>query len=222
MPATGPLTAVLGASKVGVVLGNGSQIDSLTRCFWKKIQDPKFITLGINRICCATTPLVNGFAPDLHLVIDAPPDLEGPYYKAVSTGLRSITDKTWRLTSHEYNTDRWPHDQRLDRDKQYLGPTSAYHMRHSSADAAINILYRIGVRDIVLYGVEFNGTTRCATVPKIDEQSPKTEHDGWYIPAIDAVKSQIANLPGLRVRCGCKTSRLVQDKVVEFGDVFEE
>lgn len=210
----GPLHANLARGRVGVVFGNGPSIDSIPDDVWRTISDRnRFLTIGINRFCISTAAKQRNFAPSLHMIWDR--GWMGTEKNAVlANGLRALDGMTWRLTSVE-GKQYWPHDEILDPDDAYAGAPHSVYMRHSSADACVNLLARCGCKTIYLFGVELNSSSHMQS--SLPVESACCGQDNWAQGAIDGIRSQMAAFPGLHVVCACETSRLVSSKVLPFG-----
>lgn len=195
-----------GAGRIGIVLGNGPQIDKLPEKFFRTIESSEYLSIGINRIAISKRCSSVDFAPDLHVVWDCP-EVNSDYYKELSAGLERIAGRTWRLTANQWGCDRWPHDQALDTDGQYRGSPGEAYMRHSSADLCVNILARCGCREIYLFGCELTGGGRCETT--LIENSAACASRDWAVAASDGIISQMLGL-GVRVYSGSADSFLVE------------
>jgi hypothetical protein len=89
-------------------------------------------------------------------------------------------------------------------------------MAHSSADACINILYRLGCRDIFLYGVQLHGGGRCRT--GISEPAAACADPAWARAASDAILSARKALP-VTLYSGTRDSMLVSEGVCSYREL---
>ena len=202
------------ANKIGVVLGNGPQIDELHSLFARRFDSA--VVIGVNRICCAAACRAHDYAPDLHLVWDAP-RVGVRLFDALRDGLARIEGRSWRLTSTEKNTDLYPHDQKLDAADETLGLPTAVRMVHGSTDAAANYLCRLGVREIYVFGVEMTSNEHCKLSPPIkDFDAPWLTNQTWIEQALRAWEILRDEVPGLKLYCGCRDSLLVSRGVLDY------
>jgi CMP-N-acetylneuraminic acid synthetase len=211
-----PPDDTFGRVRTGVILGNGPQIDTLGAEFWRKISDWNHLSIGVNRICCAETPLKYGFAPDMHLVWDSG-NRGNPLTEAQRAGLEKLDGRTWRLISHEPYARCYPHDQVLENDDRIEGPPRAAKLFNVSTDAALNLLYRMGVREFYIYGVEMNDNQHCK-VAGLDESKFEVPwaSDEQLQKGLDAWRKVINAHPDAKIYCACETSQLVKRGVMEF------
>lgn len=211
-----PLTPTMQVhNAIGIVLGNGPQIDALPLSFWRTIERWPFVSIGVNRIACSAACDAAGFAPDLHLVWDCPAR-GSEYTEAVRSGLARLEGRTWRLTSCEHDIDYYPLDQQLAKSDVQVGEPTACYLRHSSTDCAVNILYRLGLRTVYVFGVEMNDGAHCRTVPAFNDKPAACQHPNWLQSSLDAWRTVRDGLPGLRLYCGCETSKLVTEGVLPY------
>jgi len=214
-----PLDSNMGESRIGVVLGNGPQIDALAPAFWRTLEGPKYLSIGVNRICCAEACVRHGFAPDLHLIWDAP--AHGSFQtEAQKRGVERLAGRTWRLVSGEHEARAYEHDQVLALDDRTKGPAHSVRMWNVSADAALNVLYRLGVRQFYVYGVEMNGGEHCAVVDGPEPVKPTAwDSDDEMRSCLKFWRDVVREHGDAKIYCGAKHSRLVTEGVLEFGEV---
>ena len=206
------------AGKTGIVLGNGPQIDKLSGEFWGELRrDSEFVSVGMNRICCAAACEDWDFVPTLHTVWDRAPE---PHASVFRRGLARIASKSWRLSSPD-SAPILPHDQVLTPTADHYGPPSEVHVRHGSADLAVNLLYRLGCRQVFLYGVEMNDDQHCRVRGLDDGPLPlkgsgHVSGDNWFSRQANALRD-CAAYPGLELQCACRESRLVREQVLPYS-----
>lgn len=206
----------LGRNKVGVILGNGPQIDTLGKDFFDKISTWKYLSVGVNRICCATNVLNHGFAPDIHLIWDSG-NRGNPLTEAQRAGLEKLEGRSWRMISHEPDARCYPHDQVLENDNRTDASPRGVRLFNVSTDAAVNLLYRTGVREFYIYGVEMNDNRHC----KVDGLDESQFEVPWASPeqlqrGLDAWREVIKAHEGAKFYCACETSTLVTAGVMEY------
>ncbi len=213
---TAPLVSDFYRGRIGIVLGNGPSIDALPQEFWDHIQSDKYLSIGVNRICCSRAVERAGFTPDMHLVWDRPAK-GAPFTETVRDGLARLHGKCWRLSSPD--STEYPHDQVIELDNQLTGDARACRLLYSSTDAAANILYRLGCRQIYVYGVELTGGAHCQIYPPIADNPAACKNPDWARAAVDAWRTLAAGLPGVELFCGCQESLLVEHGVMPFKSV---
>lgn len=215
-----PIVPGMGRNRFGVVFGNGPQLDTLPDSFFRQIEGPAFLSIGVKRAVCSKRFALAGFAPDLSLQWDAP--ARGAQLdESIRVGLDRLKGRTWRLNSSEHDMAYFPHDQVLRNAPGASGSTSHVRLWSVVTDAACNVLYRMGVRELFLYGVELNGPDHCAILPEPERYAEP--HDLSRAEARDRFvndwKKFKAEHPDLKVWCAAKDSRLVREGVFEYREV---
>jgi hypothetical protein len=211
-----PLATDYHAKRIGVILGNGPQIDTLGADFFAKIRSPWYVSVGVNRICCSQTCIEHDFAPDLHLIWDSG-NRGNPLHEAQRKGCERLAGRSWRMISSEPDARVYPHDQILERENLYEGSPRGVKMTNVSTDAAINALYREGVREFYLYGIEMNDSAHCK-VAGIDESkfdAPWMTEEQLAL-GLDAWRDAMKGMPDAKFFCASETSKLVTSGVMEF------
>lgn len=203
---------------IGVVFGNGPQIDGLSDGFFRLLEDPRFVSIGVNRFAASKRAHDAGFYPSYTLAWDDPSDPPTEEQKAWAAAFKAIGGKSWRLTQDSPNANFYGPDEKLKQSHFEDGPIKeGVRMRHSTCDAAVTLLLKMGIREVYLFGIEMNdGRHLETTYPRPGQRGV------WDLPA--AVQASFvawrevqAAHPELRLRCACKTSRLVTDDVVPYG-----
>lgn len=209
----------------GVVLGNGPQIDELPAEFWNRVRSPYFITAGVNRICASEACIKHDFAPDIHLIWDS-----GQRGNAITdaqiAGLSRIEGRSWRMISPEPFARVYPHDQIIQREHDYDGAPSGVKMSNVTTDAAANVLYRMGCREIYFYGVEMNDNSHCRTKNILTGKT--VDETGFNAPwsrmgqmeaGLQTWRDIQKALPDLKMFCAAENSVLVKEGVMQFGQI---
>jgi len=211
-----PLDYGMGCNRIGVVLANGPHIDQLDDSFFRKLESHRYLSIGCKRIAASTRVKEANFYPDLHLVWD-PPHPGEPLTESICQGLRRLSGHTWRLGSPESRMNYFPTDQILGADGEIGGSPHDVYMRSTTADAALNVLYRIGIREFYLYGVELNGLSHCMISPPEVYKESHDLSDGKMIDKFLKewvyIKSQYSDC---QIYCSSPDSRLISESIFEF------
>lgn len=203
------------AGRIGIVLGNGPQIDLLPPEFWKAVAGDAFVTAGVNRICCAEVCVKAEFCPTLHFIGDYPLARDGSWRLALESGLRRLAHKSIRCA---IATRGWPQmDEPIYRDIALLGACNAAPAGWPSVQTVANILYRCGCRAMYLYGVELNSDAHCRTIPPITGDVADVARADFVERSSEHFR-QLAALPDLKLFCCAPDSRLVRDGILPFSE----
>lgn len=180
----------------GVVIGNAPIIDRIPKETWHALQQAQgLITLGLNRICCADVCTSAGFAPTMHMVWDQWPAESRMF---INQGLAKLAGRTWRICGPD-SASVLEFDQVLGKAVDHFGSPTELKMAYASADAACNLLYRMGCRKIYLLGCGFKpgcSGMRCS-VPWQDGPG-SVGSEAWQQGQLDALKD-VSKYPGLQL-----------------------
>jgi hypothetical protein len=202
----------------GVVLGNGPQLDRLPPKFWRALEQAPAVVCGVNRVCVSRRLRELDYAPALHLIVDAPPLPLPAFHAALRSGLQRLAGRTWRVSFAAGNAAALPADQFVAPARDWTGDleTEGVKLRFSSADAAVNLLYRLGLRRVCLVAVELNDGRHCAIEGAIEPAS-RWERPAALAAALAAWRDVVRSLPRLALNCAAPHSRLVREGVAPFG-----
>lgn len=212
-----PATNFFKDQHIGVVLGNGPQLDRLSDPVWRALEAPGCITIGVNRICCSNVIREHRFYPNFHLIWDPPaaPAQMSDHEKLRVAGLMQLSGKTWRLGQQQVGMEHYPYDQLIPFHPSDEGTVEqGMRVRNNSAEGAVNLLWRMGLREIYLLGVEMNDSRHLKTFGTVDQGI--WDQEACVQRAFEAWRLTQRNLPGLKLYCSCRTSRLVTEQVVPF------
>lgn len=210
---------------IGVVLGNGPQIDTLPQEFFNRLRSPYFLSVGVNRICASQNCYRYGFAPDIHMIWDSG-QRGNALTEAQIEGLKKLEGCSWRMISHEPYARCYPHDQVLAQEADFNGEPRGVKMVNTTTDGAVNMLYRLGVREVYLYGVEMNNSAHCKVFDQkqcafVDESKFEAPwvRPGQMEAGLQTWRDIQKELPDLKLYCACKDSMLVKEGVCEFREI---
>lgn len=143
----GPVRIDEAVGKTGLVLGTGWSLDYLPNGFLDAVkQRTEWISVGLNRIMLSQRLKVSSYIPDIVLVWDAPRRDNPHFNEWCLFSLRDTTNpaRPWRVLN-----DRWPNKDE---------PVPEWvNSQSTCADAAVDMLYKMGVRTIYLAGVDYFG-----------------------------------------------------------------
>lgn len=194
----------------GVVFGNGASLDRIPDSLFRKLECEKFLTVGVNQFGAARRVLEAGFNPDIYFVWDQPKNPFGD--RGTLFGLWTTT--AWRVTVKRHHVKPcWPCDQYV----KDMGPwrgmlEDGLRADSSVTDGAVNLLYKMGVRTVYLYGVDCGGNY-CETVtPRLwsawtDERMARLNAECW--------RQVCEQHHGMRIFCATERSPLL--KYMPFG-----
>lgn len=203
---------------IGVVFGNGPQIDSLPEEVFKVLAAPKFISCGVNRVASSIRFREANFWPNIHLIWDKPDSPPKEEQKLRKVGLWTMRGKTWRVAQATDGMDFYPTDQFLKVSVEDTGTIEdGVRMRTNSCDAAVNLLYRMGIREVYLFGVEMNCNQHFNLMGQVGQDTGIWNQEVCVKNALNYWKVAQQATPDLRLFCSCSTSRLVKDAVVPYG-----
>jgi len=219
-----PLRSGVGEGRIGVVFGNGSSLDEVSDKVWKKASGDEFLTVGCNRIGLSSRMREADFVPDVVLMWDAPHRGGKLINQEICDSLQYCADcGSWVVNVFREGLPKWPLVHQYVR---YIPNNTEYpyhfehcvHSGHNVGDGAANLLYRLGCRDVYLYGIDLDGPY-CRMVTRDKQQV------AWNkIPKagpIMAWQYQLNTLPKLRVWCASKKSVLVKKHYLPFGCLGE-
>jgi len=214
----GQLETGMFAGRIGIVLGNGPQIDSLSDATLRAFEDPRFVVCGVTRICASRRLWEADYAPDLHLIWDPCCAPLGELDRLLVAGLEWCAHRTLRIYPAPRSVRAYPADVFVQFDEKDRGPIEhGVKLRASVSDAAVNLLWRLGVRDVYLFGVQMHTPGHCALVGR--DVEPEHERGPW--PSEITVSQHCWNyaqmereLFGLRCFCAASDSELVMRGVM--------
>jgi len=204
-----------GQRRIGIVLGNGPQIDRLSDEFWCALAAPQYVACGVNRIPFARRPRAAGYAPNLSFVVYGV--RSWIYYEDLRRNLERLEGRTWRTASRDV-ASAVPTDQSFRR-RLLLGADLAageLGMLNVSSDAAAQMLAALGCQKIFLYGIEMNTAQYCAVDSAVAENAHPWRDPG-RVDLACRVWGELAHWLAGRLFCACATSELVTRGVVPFG-----
>ena len=218
-----PLDYGMGRNRIGVVFGNGPSIDELPDELFRKLEGPQYLSIGVKRAVCSKRLTEAEYAPDLSLQWDAPAKGQ-QLTESMRDGLRKLEGRTWRLCSPEHAMTYYPCDQVLMADCKPGGNPGQAFMVSVVPDAACNVLYRLGVRELYLYGVELNDARHCAILPdpEVYREPHDLSHEDMRTKFVGDWRNFRDVHPDLKVWCACKESRLVREGVFEYREILSK
>lgn len=214
-------TNILTDDYIGIVLGNGPQIDEIDPSVWEILKkNSKFITVGTNSICCSNTLYKAGFYPNIHLIWDAPEESDD-ICKQREIQLHTLQGLTWKVNCQATGVEKYFPDQLVIQSQNLEGniEEDGIYLKSNVADASINLLYRMGIRKVYLLGVELNDSRHLSIIGGLHRDGIWNQECCQNV-AIEAFKYQ-DKLPNIVIRCGCKRSLLVKREIFKY-EVPEE
>lgn len=169
--------------KVGVVLACAPSLDDLPGMFWDSLYAPQVVTVGVNRVTAAAALVVRDFFPQILYTQDMPISPFNGGTRDMWRLWKEAAGKSWRVAPREHiPAPLAPVDQWTARSFSCSGGDGIFErfrdgdidkegccFAESSADAALNLLWRMGVRKAVLAGVDSYGTTYCKWGREMDK-----------------------------------------------------
>lgn len=168
--------------KIGVVLACGPSLDDLPNAFWDSLAAPQVVTVGINRVPAAYALASRGYMPDILFAHDMPVAPFNGNTRDLFQIWKLAAGNSWRIAALENQAAPLaPVDQWIVRSEAANGGADVsgkYRdgdielegvcIAESSADAALNLLWRMGVRKVVLAGVDSYGLGYCRWARELD------------------------------------------------------
>lgn len=203
---------------VGIVLGNGPQIDKMPDEAFRVLESPEFCACGVNRIASSVRIREAGYYPNLHLIWDAPHKPPSREQVIRQGGLLQMEGRTWRIAQCTDGMSYYPTDQYVNQTGNDTADLieAGVHCRRSSTDGAVNLLYKMGCREVYMFGVEMNDTSHCQVLGGIPNEKGIWGNQNSVQGALDALTKLLAASPGLKLYSACKNSKLVHTDTLPY------
>jgi hypothetical protein len=130
------------------------------------LKSQNVITVGVNRVTVASALCSRDYFPDILFVWDNRTDT--PKGRDIAKVFEEAAGRSWRVAVQQTRGEHYPHDQLIPRNPSCNGGGIGKYrdgdiakdgcaVTNSAGDAAINLLWRMGVRKIYIAGIDGYG-----------------------------------------------------------------